>query len=63
MKMIHLILMMILFMLVSGCAFKAMTNDEIIAEIQKCEKAGMRAEYLMDGFRDERILCLPKETL
>ena len=42
------------FTLLAGC--NAMTNDEIIAETQKCEAAGLRAVYISNN----TIQCRPK---
>jgi hypothetical protein len=51
---------LLLLLLLPGC--KGMTNDEIIAEVQKCEKAGLKAEVIKYGinFRTERVQCVPR---
>lgn len=56
--------LMILLVLTSlaGCTATKSHNEEIIAETQRCEKAGMSAEALrdLDG-AIVRVQCAPKE--
>ena len=41
---------------------RALTNDEIIRETNKCTAAGMRASEIMNGWTEEivRVNCEPK---
>jgi hypothetical protein len=50
----------LLLALLAGCA-PAMTNDQVIAEVQKCEKAGMRAVLIENlGFLVTHVQCRQK---
>ena len=54
----------IAFLLLSSCQSKySMTNDEIIAEVKKCESAGMKASIGHNGLNHYwvTVLCEPKE--
>jgi hypothetical protein len=47
----------------TGCGPKELTNDEIIAESNKCMDAGFRANVLRNGW-DWSVIgvqCLPKD--
>jgi hypothetical protein len=43
---------------------KYLTNDQIIAEVKKCQEAGMGATYYGNGTSDGNVynvVCVPKE--
>lgn len=51
-----------LALLLAACA-KPMTNDEIIAEVKKCEAAGMRPDIFYGNLFDMYIVkvqCVPR---
>ena len=53
---------LLILLVLSGCA-EPMTNDKVIAEVLKCEKAGMFAEVWQRKDYDGRVTnvyCLPK---
>lgn len=52
--------LLLLLLLLPGC--KGMTNDEVIAEVQKCERAGLKAEIIQNGinFQTVRVQCVPR---
>lgn len=47
--------------ILAGCG-RALTNDEIIAETQKCEAAGLRAVVQYNGMtmNARKVTCLPE---
>lgn len=57
MKFVYLLF---LTLLISGCE-AALTNDQIIAETQKCKAAGLRAEIRarISDLLPYRVVCLP----
>ena len=58
------ILTIVAVLLLSACSpdYQPMTNDEIIAEVKKCESAGLDAERFSKGidYKTYRIECRPK---
>ena len=45
-----------------SCAVEQnMSNDEIIAEVRKCEDAGLLAVMNRTGMGNIHIICMPKE--
>lgn len=42
---------------------KSMSNNEVIEQIQLCEKAGLKSERLMNGLTSKTtaIQCIPKD--
>ena len=56
-------LILSILMCVSGCVnSKPMNNDEIIAEVQKIEKAGLESILLYNGFSEViRVQARPKK--
>ena len=54
--------LLLCFVFLAGCFDRVMTNDQVIAEVKKCEKAGMRAQQIQSAFalRTVRINCVVK---
>jgi len=53
------IILPIVVLLLSGCGFpkrEPMTNEEIIAEVKKCEEAGLGASMYSQGYSDATAL-------
>lgn len=51
----------LLIVAVLSLASCSLTNDQIIAEAEKCEAAGMEAKIYFNGFEEIRkISCIPK---
>ena len=53
--------LVLLIVIVNGCDYpRGMTNEEIIAEVKKCQSAGMDTKYMHElGGRTFRIECAP----
>lgn len=67
--MIKLFLMLLIFIIIGcgDCSDKDsssknfMSNEEVIAEVQKCEQAGLKAMAKTNYHEDViKIICLPK---
>lgn len=56
--------MLTIFLTLVACGSytDSMTNDEIIREISKCEKAGMKPRLTQNRFTHEvkHVICIPK---
>ena len=48
-------------LMLAGCQ-ESMTNEQIIAEVKKCEQAGLRAKLFFIGYGDipKKVVCKPK---
>lgn len=56
------LLLILALLLLSGCA-KGMTNDEIIAEKDKCLKGGMSYEILDNAVGQKIVVCAKPEEV
>jgi hypothetical protein len=60
-----LLLLFLVLVLLAGCEElgpHVFTNEETIAEIKKCEAAGLRVHRIKDDFgRTRGIVCIPRD--
>ncbi|MFA5324415.1 MAG: hypothetical protein WC373_17190 [Smithella sp.] len=62
MKRIIIAIIFLLVLLIGCLRTTGLTNDQIIQETLKCERAGLKAKIIDNNMGGVDILCIPKES-